>query len=82
MLGVVFSAVFAVLAGSVIVVYAQAHRDATLSNITNTMPGALGGDFYVKVVQFTLGPALGLVAVLFPSVANYLFTWLQPGQIK
>jgi hypothetical protein len=81
-LGLVFSLVFAALAGSVIMVYAQAHRDATLSNITNTTPGSLGGDFYIKVVQFALGPALGLVAVLFPSVANFLFTWLQLGQMK
>lgn len=82
LLGFVFSLAFIVLAATVITVYAQAHRDATLSNITRTTPGDLGGDFYLKVLQFVLGPAIGLISVMYPSISNFLFTWLQPGQMK
>jgi hypothetical protein len=77
-----FSILFILLAGTVILIYAQAHRDATLSNITNTTPGSLGGDFFLKVLQFVLGPAIGLISVLYPSISNTLFTLMQPGQFK
>jgi hypothetical protein len=82
MLSVVFSVAFVLLAGAVIFVYAQAHRDATLSHITNTNPGELGEDFYLKVLQFGIGPAIGLISVLFPSLANLLFSWIQQSPIK
>jgi hypothetical protein len=82
MLSKVFSVVFVLLAGTVIFVYAQAHRDATLSHITNTKPGELGEDFYLKVLQFGIGPAIGLISVLFPSFANLLFSWIQTSPIK
>lgn len=82
MLSAVFLAVFVLLAGAMLFVFAQAHRDATLSNITNTEPGELGGAFYLKVLQFGIGPAIGLVSVLFPDLANFLFAWLQPGQLQ
>jgi hypothetical protein len=82
MFGIVFFLLFVALAGSVVVVYAQAHRDATLSNITNTDPGKLGSEFYLKILQFVLGPALALLSVLVPSITDFLFTWIQPGQMK
>jgi len=81
LLGYVFLTLFLVLAGVVTYVYAQAHRDATLSNITNTAAGKLGSDFYLKLLQFAIGPAFALVSVLFPSIAGFLFTWIQPGQM-
>lgn len=82
LLSILFFIVFAGIAGTVILVYAQMHRDATLSLITNTTPGQLGVDFYIKVLEFAAGPALGLLTVIFPELTDFLFAWIQPGQIK
>jgi len=66
--------------GSVIVfVYAQMHRDPILSLVTNTTPGELGGDFWIKLAGFGAGPVLGLIATLFPQVTDFIFSWVQPG---
>lgn len=77
--------VLSLVLGVVIVfVYAQMHRDPILSLITNTTPGELGGDFWVKLVGFGVGPAIGLIATLFPQIADFAYSWVQPsvGSIK
>jgi len=56
----------------------QIRRDATLSLITDTSPGELGGDFWLKLLQFGALPLLSLLAAQFPEVANFLFSWLEP----
>ena len=69
-----------VIAGVVIVnVYAEMHRDATLSHVTNTTPGELGTEFWFKIVGFGLAPLLGLLTRIFPSMTDFIFSWLQPG---
>jgi hypothetical protein len=66
--------------GAVIVfVYADMHRDATLSHITNTNPGELGSEFWFKIIGFGAAPLLGLITTLFPDLSGFLFSWLQPG---
>jgi len=55
------------------------HRDATLSHVTNTKPGELGSDFWFKVLGFGLAPLLGLLTTVFPSISDFVFSWLQPG---
>jgi hypothetical protein len=72
-------ALFAVLATIIFYVYAQMHRDATLSHVTNTKPGELGSDFWFKVLGFGLAPLLGLLTTVFPSISDFVFSWLQPG---
>jgi hypothetical protein len=62
----------------VISVFTQIRRDATLSQITNTKPGKLGGDIWLKIFQFGALPLLSLLAAQFPEVANFLFSWLEP----
>jgi len=52
----------------------QIRRDATLSLITDTSPGELGGDFWLKLLQFGALPLLSLLAAQFPEVANFLFS--------
>jgi hypothetical protein len=49
-----------------------------LSHVTNTNPGELGTDFWVKLLGFGFAPVVGLVARIFPSVSDFLFSWLQP----
>jgi hypothetical protein len=66
--------------GAVVVfVYADMHRDATLSHVTNTNPGELGSEFWFKVVGYGAAPLLGLITQIFPEWSGFLFSWLQPG---
>ena len=60
------------------IVYAQMHRDRTLSRITNTKPEELGSDFWVRMLGVTALPLLSLVATEFPSVGDFIFSWLEP----
>jgi len=69
-----------VIVGVVIVkVYADMHRDSTLSHVTNTKPGELGTEFWFKIAGFGFAPLIGLLSRIFPDVAGFLFSWLQPG---
>jgi hypothetical protein len=70
---------FILLGGIIFYVYAQMHRDATLSHVTNTKPGELGGDFWLKIVSFGIVPLLGLLTTIFPGMTDFVFSWLQPG---
>lgn len=72
-------ALFMLLGGIISYVYAQMHRDATLSHVTNTKPGELGGDFWLKIASFGIAPLLGLLTTVFPGIADFVFSWLQPG---
>jgi hypothetical protein len=55
------------------------HRDVTLSNLTDTKPGELGADFWLKLVGFGIGPVLGLLTSVFPELSGFFLSWLQPG---
>ncbi len=70
---------FAVLGSAIVIVYAQMHRDTTLSLVTDTKPGELGVDFWMKLIAFGAAPVLGLLATAFPEFAGTLFSWVQPG---
>ena len=59
-------------------VFAQMHRDPTLSRITKTTPGELGGDFWLRFATFAAAPLLSLLASQFPGLSGSLFSWLQP----
>jgi hypothetical protein len=71
-------ALFFLIIGAVGMVYAQMHRDATLSRITDTNPGELGLAFWLKMGTFILVPTLGLLAAQFPEINGFLFSWLEP----
>jgi len=77
--GGIFLAVFVITGGTIAIVFAQMHRDATLSHITNTLPGQLGGQFWLHLITFGVGPLLGLLTTLFPSITDFVTSWLQPG---
>lgn len=78
-LGGIFLAVFMIIGGLTVLVYSQMSRDATLSHITNTRPGQLGLDFWLRLLGFGIGPLIGLLTTLFPSITDFAFSWLQPG---
>lgn len=64
---------------TVIYVYAQMERDKTLSYITNTAPGRLGTEFWIRSAAFLVGPVLGILATQFPAITESILGWLQPG---
>jgi hypothetical protein len=70
---------FVAFGAVIIFVYADMHRDSTLSHITNTNPGELGSEFWFKILGFGAAPLLGLIATIFPELSSFLFSWLQPG---
>lgn len=59
-------------------VYAQMHRDPVLSRMTDTKSGELGGDFWMRMLSLIGLPVVSLVATQFPSVGNFLFSWVGP----
>jgi hypothetical protein len=54
-------------------------RDEVLSYLTNTRPGRLSGEFWLKSAAFLAGPVLGILTTQFPSVADSILGWVQPG---
>jgi hypothetical protein len=66
------------IVGVVGLVFAQIHRDATLSSITDTTPGELGADFWMRMISFTALPLFTLLASQFPSINRLFYSWLQP----
>jgi len=77
-LGGIFLGLFLVTGAVVIYVNAGLHRDATLSHITNTEPGELGGQFWLRMIGFGIGPLIGVLTALFPALSDFLTSWLQP----
>ena len=78
-LSAVLIALFIIVGGVIVKVYADMHRDATLSHVTNTKPGELGPEFWFKIVGFGFAPLVGLLTRVFPGITDFVFSWLQPG---
>jgi hypothetical protein len=75
---VLLISVFFVISLVVGIVYGQMYANPLLSRITNTKPGELGLDFWVRLGTFVFIPLLSLLSVQFPEINNFLFSWLQP----
>ena len=78
-LSAVLIGLFVVGAVVIVKVYADMHRDSTLSHVTNTRPGELGTEFWFKIIGFGFAPLLGLLTRVFPGIGDFIFSWLQPG---
>jgi hypothetical protein len=74
--GAILMLIFVV--GVVGYVAAQLHRDSILSLVTQTTPGELGMEFWLKMASFVALPLLSLLVSQFPSLNNALFSWLEP----
>jgi hypothetical protein len=70
--------VFILIVALAALVIAQMSRDTTLSHITNTTPGELGWDFWVRITSFVALPLLSLLSAQFPQIGSFLFSWAQP----
>jgi hypothetical protein len=65
--------------GSVVAsVYAGLARDETLCHITNTEPGALGLDYWLRLASFIGVPVMGLLAAQFPGTTDFVASWIEP----
>ncbi|SEB37561.1 hypothetical protein [Terriglobus roseus] len=60
-------------------VFAQMHRSAILSRITDTTPNELGSDFYLRIATFGAVPLLTWIAYEFPQIGGTVYKLLQPG---
>jgi hypothetical protein len=78
LLGFIMLALLLLILGVVGLIFGQMHRDATLSYITETTPGDLGGEFWVKFATFSAAPILSLLAAQYPEIGSAIFSWLQP----
>jgi hypothetical protein len=70
--------VFVVFGVGIILTFAQMDRDAMLSRLGGTDPGKLDGKFYVRVAAYGALPLLALMASQFPSIGQFLLSWLAP----
>jgi hypothetical protein len=59
-------------------VFAEIHRDTTLSHLTDTTPGELGIDFWVRMASFVALPVVTLFASEFPSLSRVVYSWIRP----
>jgi hypothetical protein len=68
-----------VLLGVVVAyVYAEMHREAILSRLTSKGDGELGWEFWLKLGSAGAIPVFSLLAVQFPEINQFLFSWLKP----
>jgi hypothetical protein len=74
-----FTGLLLLLGAGIIWVFAQMHRSAILSRITDTNANELGWDFYLRLVTFGAVPVLTWLAYQFPQVGVLLFRFIQPG---
>ena len=76
---IALSALLGVLAFAVTSTYASINRDSILSRTTESQPGKLDFDFYVKTASMVVIPLLGFMASQFPDVSSFLFSLIEPG---
>jgi hypothetical protein len=74
-----FTGLLLLLGAGTIWVFAQMHRNAILSRITDTNANELGWEFYLRLITFGAVPVLTWLAYQFPSVGVSLFRFFQPG---
>ncbi|HVR09800.1 MAG TPA: hypothetical protein VMW75_17285 [Thermoanaerobaculia bacterium] len=64
--------------GTATLVFAQAHRDNTLSHLTRTTPGELGTDFWIRTGSFAALPLLTYLMAQFPQINHFFYSWVEP----
>ncbi|MFL6417608.1 MAG: hypothetical protein ACJ74Y_18290, partial [Bryobacteraceae bacterium] len=68
------------IVGGIVVVraLAQIERNPIISRLSGTAEGALGKDFYLRIVSYGALPVLAVLGTQFPAVARILSSWVQP----
>jgi hypothetical protein len=78
-IGAVFLVLFAAVGAVMVITYAEMMKDATLSRMASTNPGELGLSFWLKMAGLGAGPLFALLTTLFPSMTDFVVSFLQPG---
>jgi hypothetical protein len=71
-------ALFTVLGVGVVLVFAQMDRDPLLSRLSETKANQLDFNFITRVIGYGALPLITILGAQFPSIGNFLFSWLQP----
>jgi len=74
-----FTIMLVIISTGFVTVFAQMHRNAILSRITDSTPNELGWDFYLRIITFGAIPLLTWLAYQFPEIGGSLYRILQPG---
>jgi hypothetical protein len=74
-----FTILLGIISAGFIAIFAQMHRNAILSRITDTKPNELGWEFYLRIITFGGIPVLTWLAYQFPQIGGSLYRLLQPG---
>ena len=72
------TATFGLAAVPMLLLFAQVERNPVLSRMAETKSGELGLDFYLKFASFGLLPMISVLSTVFPDLAQFLTSWLQP----
>jgi hypothetical protein len=68
--------VIAIIVGRV---YAEITRRGWIKMVWKPGENALGTEFWIKIVGFLVGPALGLLATQYPAIVEWLLSWAGSG---
>ncbi len=71
-------AIFVAISIGTAMVLAQMDRDAILSRLTDTNPNQISRNFFLHVARFGALPLITVLSTEFPSIRNFLFSWIQP----
>lgn len=74
-----FTILLAILTLGFVWVFAQMHRNAILSRITDTTANELGWEFYLRIISFGAVPILTWLAYQFPAIGGSIYRIVQPG---
>lgn len=77
-LGWIMAGLLVVLGGGIVAVLAGAERNPILSRLNGTTPGEIGKSFYLNLLSYGALPILMVLAAGFPSIGQFLFSWVQP----
>jgi hypothetical protein len=73
------AALFVAIGFVVFWVFAGMERNAILSSIAGTQPGKLNQEFWLQLIGMGILPLIGVLSHLFPSLSNFLSSWLGSG---
>lgn len=79
LVGRFLAALFLAIGVVVVWVFAGMERNAILSSIARTQPGKLNQEFWLQLIGLGTLPLIGVLSHLFPSVSNFLASWLGSG---
>jgi hypothetical protein len=69
---------FVILGAATFSCLAGLERDTLLSRISGSDPGKFNSGFYLKLASYGGLPVLSVLASEFPSISNFLLSWVEP----